>query len=63
MFNKQSGLAKKASRDGSKRSMTGNQKIIDVKLEKVELHQTENAWKPNTLKDVENVEMVSRVAQ
>jgi hypothetical protein len=43
--------------------MTGNQKIIDVKLEKVELHQTENAWKPNTLKDVENVEMVSRVAQ
>jgi hypothetical protein len=26
-------------------------KIIDVKIEKVELHQTENAWKPLKLSE------------
>ena len=35
-------------------------KIIDVKIEKVELHQTENAWKPTALKDVPNGDVVSR---
>ena len=31
-------------------------KIIDVKIEKVELHQTENAWKPAKLSETTNVE-------
>ena len=33
-------------------------KVIDVKIEKVELHQTENAWKPTKLADTPNGEQV-----
>ena len=46
-------MTKKPSRDGRDRDMNKRQmmmsappKIIDVKIEKVELHQTENAWRP-----------------
>ncbi len=31
-------------------------KIIDVKIEKVELHQTENAWKPAKLSETTTIE-------
>lgn len=53
---RQSSIQKKPSRDGrdgreNKRPMMPPPKIIDVKIEKVELHQTENAWRPAKLNE------------
>ena len=62
LFTQQSGPGKKASRDGSKRSQAGNPKVLDVKLEKVELHQAENAWKPNPLKEITNGDAVGHLS-
>ncbi len=46
-------MTKKPSRDGrdnremnKRQMMMAPPKIIDVKIEKVELHHTENAWRP-----------------
>jgi hypothetical protein len=59
----QGSLSKRPSRDGhmgGNRDQTNKRpsmmmmpppKIIDVKIEKVELHQTENAWKPGKYKE------------
>jgi hypothetical protein len=52
VFVLQASITKKPSRDGryDKRSSSSQPpKVIDVKIEKVELHQTENAWKPGKL--------------
>ena len=55
----QGSLTRKPSRDGrndgrnDKRQMSSmsQHKIIDLQIEKVELHQTENAWKPAKLNE------------
>ena len=45
-------MTKKPSRDGGKRlPPVQPTKIIDVKIDKVELHQTENAWRPTKFND------------
>ncbi len=36
-------------------------KVIDLNIEKVELHQTENAWKPAKLSDTAAVESQVRI--
>ena len=54
-------MTKKPSRDGrydKKLSSSQPTKVIDVKIEKVELHQTENAWKPTKLAETPNAEQV-----
>ncbi len=58
----QSSLTKKPSRDGrydKRQSSTQPPKVIDVKIEKVELHQTENAWKPTKFAEAANGDQVS----
>jgi hypothetical protein len=58
-------LTKRPSRDGryndgprggdnNKRQMMPPQKIIEVKIEKVELHHTENAWRPGKVSETVN---------
>lgn len=63
----QASISKKPSRDGrddrnrDKRQMMAPPKVIDLNIEKVELHQTENAWKPAKLSDTAAVESQVRI--
>ena len=67
LFQLQASISKKPSRDGrddrnrDKRQMMPPPKVIDLNIEKVELHQTENAWKPAKLSDNTIVESQVRI--